>query len=304
MRCTSVMAMNAPIKTKEEFQLGTDHGPPLVYLDLSVGDQPPRRLHIESMVNIVSKRAFKLHSTCCCLPSALPRGTPGHDRQLPVALHRLSLYFENVTPRLCIDNTCGLTFAGELRGKGKVKMLWYKNTRFHRVIPGFMMQGGDISHGNGAGGVAALGTVLEDEVRLTSWRYVMRYLSSSVHCCICYRLRCVTTETELPLQGSSSGWFPTRVMQHQVGAVAVAHQNSTNRSQFFICLGTPSWLDGKHVVLGQVLYDDLPHLAVFEAEGSASGRPLSPIVVTDAGQASGAGFTPTIAMQREQTTTE
>ncbi|KAK1945415.1 Peptidyl-prolyl cis-trans isomerase CYP18-3 [Phytophthora citrophthora] len=66
----------------------------------------------------------------------------------------------------------------------------------------------------------------------------------------------------------------------------------------------PSWLDGKHVVLGQVLYDDLPHLAVFEAEGSASGRPLSPIVVTDAGQASGAGFTPTIAMQREQTTTE
>ncbi|KAG1685991.1 hypothetical protein DVH05_007592 [Phytophthora capsici] len=55
----------------------------------------------------------------------------------------------------------------------------------------------------------------------------------------------------------------------------------------------PSWLDGKHVVLGQVLHDDLPHLAAFEAEGSASGRPLSPIVVTDAGQASGEGFTST-----------
>lgn len=51
------------------------------------------------------------------------------------------------------------------------------------------------------------------------------------------------------------------------------------------------------MVLGQVLRDDLSHLAVFEAAGSASGRPLSPIVVTDAGQAGGAGFTlPTVAV--------
>ncbi|KAL3656422.1 hypothetical protein V7S43_018730 [Phytophthora oleae] len=83
----------------------------------------------------------------------------------------------------------------------------------------------------------------------------------------------------------------------------MAHQNSSNRSQFFICFGAPSWLDGKHVVLGQVLRDDLPHLAVLEAEGSASGRPLSPIVVTDAGQACGAGFA-TTAMLRESSTTE
>jgi hypothetical protein len=46
------------------------------------------------------------------------------------------------------------------------------------------------------------------------------------------------------------------------------------------------------VVLGQVLREDLPHLAVFEAAGSASGRPLRPIVVTDAGQLGGAGFAP------------
>lgn len=46
-----------------------------------------------------------------------------------------------------------------------MKALWYNNTRFHRVTPGFMMQGGDITHGNGAGGVAALGTTFEDEVR-------------------------------------------------------------------------------------------------------------------------------------------
>lgn len=45
------------------------------------------------------------------------------------------------------------------------------------------------------------------------------------------------------------------------------------------------------MVFGQVLRDDLPHLAAFEAVGSASGRPTSPIVVTDAGQVGGAGFT-------------
>ncbi|KAG2977670.1 hypothetical protein PC128_g26178 [Phytophthora cactorum] len=195
------MALKARIKTKGEFQLESDFGPPLVYLDLSVGDQPPRRLHIELF----------------------------HD-ELPITTDNFRL--------LC---------TGELRGKGKVKALWYKNTRFHRVIPGFMMQGGDITHGNGAGGAAALGTTFEDE---------------------------------------------SFIYKHQVGAVAMAHQSSSNRSQFFICFGKPSWLDGKHVVFGQVLHDDLPHLAVFETTGSASGRPLSPIVVTDAGQVGGAGFTP------------
>ncbi|KUF79225.1 Peptidyl-prolyl cis-trans isomerase CYP18-3 [Phytophthora nicotianae] len=195
------MAVNARVKTKSEFQLGSDLGPPLVYLDLSVGDQPPRRLHIEF---ISYNQLF-------------------HE-ELPTTTDNFRL--------LC---------TGELRGKGKVKTLWYKNTRFHRVIPGFMMQGGDITHGNGAGGVAALGTVFDDE--------------------------------------------------HQVGAVATAHQNSSNRSQFFICFSKLSWLDGKHVVFGQVLHDDLPHLAVFEAAGSASGRPLTPIVVTDAAQLGGKGFT-------------
>ncbi|KAG6620383.1 Peptidyl-prolyl cis-trans isomerase [Phytophthora cinnamomi] len=222
------MAVNARIKAKDEFRVGTDRGPPLVYLDLGVGDQPSRRLHIELF----------------------------HE-ELPITTENFRL--------LC---------TGELRGKGKVKALWYKNTRFHRVIPGFMMQGGDITHGamtwylhwksvpcglvthwlalcfdpgNGAGGVAAMGTSFEDESFL---------------------------------------------FKHQVGAVSMAHQNSSNRSQFFICFGAPSWLDGKHVVLGQVLRDDLPHLAAFEATGSASGRPTSAIVVTDAGQVCGLGFTP------------
>lgn len=39
------------------------------------------------------------------------------------------------------------------KGKGKSgKNLWYKGCVFHRIIPGFMCQGGDITRGNGSGG--------------------------------------------------------------------------------------------------------------------------------------------------------
>ncbi|EGZ16822.1 hypothetical protein PHYSODRAFT_498132 [Phytophthora sojae] len=41
------MALDARIKTKGEFHVSTDRGPPLVDLSLSVGDQPPRQLGIE-----------------------------------------------------------------------------------------------------------------------------------------------------------------------------------------------------------------------------------------------------------------
>merc|ERR1711897_113863 len=56
----------------------------------------------------------------------------------------------------------------------------------------------------------------------------------------------------------------------------------TNGSQFFLCTVKTDWLDGKHVVFGEVT-NGMDVVKKVEAVGSQSGRTSKPVVIADCG---------------------
>lgn len=150
--------------------------------------------------------------------------------------------FQTVNPKTC-ENFRALC-TGE-KGVGKSgKKLHYKGSIFHRVIPGFMCQGGDFTNFNGTGGESIYGTKFEDE-----WY-----------------------ENELFITHNSPGML----------SMANSGKN-TNGSQFFITTKRCKWLDCKHVVFGQV-ESGWDVVKAIEAVGSNSGSPNKKVVIADCGQ--------------------
>eukprot|EP00483_Globobulimina_turgida_P003290 UN03295 len=67
--------------------------------------------------------------------------------------------FGKVVPRTAENFRC-LCIGNKTVGNRK---LHYKGSTFHRIIPGFMIQGGDFTHGNGRGGLSIYGQTFNDE---------------------------------------------------------------------------------------------------------------------------------------------
>lgn len=132
------------------------------------------------------------------------------------------------------------------KGVGKSgKPLHYKGCTFHRVITDFMLQGGDFTRGNGTGGESIYGMKFEDES------------------------------------------FAGKAGKHTgLGCLSMANAGpNTNGSQFFICTVDTPWLDGKHVVFGNVT-KGLDVVKAVEAVGSGSGATSKPCIIADCGQLS------------------
>ncbi|ODQ80106.1 hypothetical protein BABINDRAFT_48327 [Babjeviella inositovora NRRL Y-12698] len=116
----------------------------------------------------------------------------------------------------------------------------YAGSVFHRVIPQFMLQGGDFTRGNGTGGKSIYGEKFADEN------------------------------------------FAKKHDRPNLLSMANAGPN-TNGSQFFITTVPCSWLDGKHVVFGEVV-EGADIVKKIEGFGSNSGSTRGKITIDASGE--------------------
>ena len=152
----------------------------------------------------------------------------------------------------------------------------YKNTKFHRVIPEFMAQGGDFEKNNGTGGFSIFGCINEvdsssegktkeiDDKKLFPWT-----ARSGIDC------------EKTPFEDENF------IISHSAPyLLSMANKGpNTNGAQFFITTGKQgcTHLDGKHCVFGRVLHGKKV-VRTIAKQGTSSGKPRVGFYVHDCGQ--------------------
>lgn len=94
------------------------------------------------------------------------------------------------------------------------------------------------------------------------------------------------THTHTGGESIYGGAFKDEEFTHKhagLGVLSMANRGKdTNTSQFFICLNPTAWLDGKHIVFGQVLHGG-PLLRKIETMGSRSGSVSGEVKIVKCG---------------------
>jgi peptidylprolyl isomerase len=120
--------------------------------------------------------------------------------------------FGDIAPK-AVENFVSLCNCDKGKAAVTKKDLCYKKSKIHRVIPNFLIQGGDFTHGDGTGGESIYGEPFPDESFAV--KHNRRYL--------------------LSMANDGRG------------------KPNTNRSQWFINTVKTQWLDGLNEAFGVVL---------------------------------------------------
>jgi peptidyl-prolyl cis-trans isomerase SDCCAG10 len=144
---------------------------------------------------------------------------------------------------------------------------YYDGTIFHRLVPGFILQGGDpTGSGNGGESIYDGGAFSEPREEGGIWPMEDRKGQNA-------GMRGVGFKDE----------FHSRLKFNRRGLLAMANEGSegTNGSQFFITLGATPELQGKNTLFGRVEGDTIYNVArMGEMEVGPGDRPTYPVKIT------------------------
>ncbi len=158
---------------------------------------------------------------------------------------------------------------------------YYDELGFHRVIPDFMIQGGD-PEGNGSGGESIWGEKFEDEINAESYDLHKKTLDEVTDELLSEKMMKMTIKEYYEKQGYQYD-DSLESLPMKYGHIAMANAGpNTNGSQFFIIQRKEGaeWLNGKHTVFGKVTEGMDIVDAIANVPRGGNDMPLEPVTYT------------------------